>query len=129
MTTTEANHSELIEQLLKPGRDIAVNMDAANANLIHLALGIAGEAGELVDCIKKAAIYGQHLDMQNLVEEMGDLEFYLGALRQAVFVDRETILKANINKLRVRYGHQYSDTAAQMRADKKQRAKRTSNDS
>lgn len=111
-------HDQLIQDLLKPGDEILGKLTATDANLIHLALGIAGEAGELVDAIKKAAIYGKPLDMENVLEELGDLEFYQGALRQACGYSRGDVLKYNIEKLRKRYGDSYSDQAAQDRADK-----------
>lgn len=112
-------HDELIQDLTKPGEDVLAQLTATHANLIHLALGIAGEAGELVDAIKKAAIYGKPLDMENVMEELGDLEFYQGALRQACGYTREQVLDYNIAKLRKRYGVSYSNEAAQERADKK----------
>ncbi len=112
---TEEQHADLITDLLKPGTDVLAQLDSTHANLIHLALGIAGEAGELVDAIKKAAIYGKPLDMENVMEELGDLEFYQGALRQACGYTREMVLDHNIAKLRKRYGVSYSNEAAQER--------------
>jgi uncharacterized protein YabN with tetrapyrrole methylase and pyrophosphatase domain len=53
-----------------------------------------------------------------MVEELGDLEFYMERIRQIVGITREETLKANIEKLSVRYGKTYSNEAAQARADK-----------
>ena len=87
--------------------------------LLHLALGIAGEAGEIVDAIKKHVIYDQPLNYDNMLEELGDMEFYMEGLRQAVFLTREQCIQPNIDKLRVRYeGLSYSDKAAKDRKDK-----------
>ena len=47
--------------------------------LLHAALGCAGECGELIDAIKKSWIYGAALDVENVVEECGDILFYLQA--------------------------------------------------
>ena len=78
---------------------------------------MAGEAGELIDAIKKPAIYNKPIDLANVLEEMGDLEFYLEGLRQALNITREQVLHANYSKLKVRYqGLVYSDQAAQQRA-------------
>jgi NTP pyrophosphatase (non-canonical NTP hydrolase) len=87
-------------------------------NLVHMALGIAGETGEIVDAIKKHAIYGKPLDSQNVIEELGDLEFYMAGLRQMLEVSRRETLRANITKLQARYKDGYSDAAAIARADK-----------
>jgi NTP pyrophosphatase (non-canonical NTP hydrolase) len=80
---------------------------------------ICGEAGELFDAVKRAVIYRKDLDIANVIEELGDLEFYLEGLRQAYGLSREQTIEANIAKLSKRYESlSYSDTAAQTRADK-----------
>lgn len=94
--------------------------DTPNMQLIHAAMGISGEAGELVDCIKKHVIYGQEMDMHNLIEELGDVEFYLEAMRQRIGLDREDILEANIQKLSVRYKGGFTTDESKLRADKRQ---------
>ena len=109
----------LVKSLLKSGKDIQESLTASEANLVHLALGISGEAGEVVDAIKKAAIYKKPLDRENIIEELGDLEFYMEGLRQAIGVTREEVIDTNVRKLSVRYASgKYSDKQAQDRADK-----------
>lgn len=115
----EIDHKDMVRTLAKPGEDILQSMTSGDAHLIHMAIGISGEAGELLDAIKKAVIYNKPLDVENIIEELGDLEFYMEGLRQFLAVDREQTLQANIAKLSVRYqGLKYSDKAAQTRADK-----------
>jgi len=115
----EMQHSEMVGVLAKDGEAIRQEMSAVNAHLLHMAVGIAGEAGELLDAIKKAVIYQKPLDLENVIEELGDLEFYMEGLRQGLFVERSETLAANYQKLSKRYeGLQYSDQAAQTRADK-----------
>lgn len=88
-------------------------------NLEHMIIGVAGEAGELCDPIKRFTIYGKELDRANVVEELGDMEFYMAGLRQLLRISREEVLDANFAKLRARYpAGNYSDEAAQTRADK-----------
>lgn len=87
--------------------------------MMHAAIGVAGEAGELLDAVKKVWAYGKPLDVPNALEELGDLEFYMEALRQHIGVTREEVLQANQEKLAKRYpGGVYSDQYAQMRLDK-----------
>ena len=43
----------------------------------HMALGVMGEMGEIIDQIKKAYIYGKPLDQVNIVEEVGDVAWYV----------------------------------------------------
>lgn len=112
-------HAELVTALVKPGQDIIASLDPAKANLLHMTVGVVGEAGELIDAIKKHVVYNKPLDVVNVVEELGDLEFYMEGLRQQLGITREETIQGNIAKLSERYkGLKYSDKAAQERADK-----------
>lgn len=112
-------HEEMVTALVKNGDLLLSQMTGADANLMHMAIGVSGEAGELLDAIKKNVIYRKPLDVENVLEELGDIEFFLEGLRQAVGITRGQCLDANIAKLRKRYEDmQYSDQAAQTRADK-----------
>jgi NTP pyrophosphatase (non-canonical NTP hydrolase) len=105
---------------VKPGKQIVSELTGSDTNLLHMVIGISGEAGELLDAIKKAVIYRKELDRNNVIEELGDIEFYLEGLRQELGLSREECLAANVAKLQKRYGDKYSDSAAQIRADKEQ---------
>lgn len=112
-------HNEMVKVLAKSGDIIAKELTGNDAHLMHMAIGISGEAGELLDAIKKRVIYRKDLDLENVIEELGDLEFYLEGIRQGLGLTREQCLEANINKLGKRYeGMKYSDKAAHDRADK-----------
>lgn len=88
-------------------------------DLLHAIIGIAGEAGEMLDSIKKTAIYNQNIHYENLLEEAGDLEFYLEQFYQATGFNRDQARAHNMNKLAKRYpGYSYTDLAAKVRADK-----------
>lgn len=112
-------YADMVKALAKPGQDIVRALLPRQAHLLHMVIGISGEAGELLDAVKKSAIYRKPLDRENVVEELGDLEFYMEGLRQGLGITREETLEANIKKLGKRYeGFKYSDKAAQLRADK-----------
>lgn len=89
-------------------------------DLHHAALGLAGEAGEFADCIKKHLIYGQPLDIENATEELGDLLWYIALACHALDVQMDEIAAQNIAKLRKRYPVKYQDDLAVFRADKQQ---------
>lgn len=113
------NYPEFVESRIKPGCDIRNEMTSEKAHIVHMAMGISGEAGELLDAVKKWAIYNKPLDGENILEELGDIEFYLEGFRQAIDVTRDAIVARNIAKLSERYGSgSYSDTQAIERADK-----------
>ena len=119
MNRIELSHIAMVQDLAKPGRDIIDTLSADNAHLLHMAVGVCGEAGELIDAIKKATIYNKPLDVPNVIEELGDLEFYLAGLRTHLGITRNETLEANMKKLEKRYSAgRYSDKAAQLRADK-----------
>lgn len=114
-----SDYPYMVLALAKPGAEIAQTMTADKAHLLHMAVGIAGEAGELLDAIKKATIYNKDLDIDNVIEELGDLEFYMQGLRQHLQIHRDDTLEANMRKLGKRYhSGSYSDSQAQQRADK-----------
>ena len=48
----------------------------------HMGLGIVGEMGEIVDQLKKAYIYGKAIDQVNIVEEVGDVAWYVAGVAQ-----------------------------------------------
>jgi len=116
-------YSLMVHEITKPGKDILESLTPEKCNLLHMAVGISGEAGELLDAIKKHVIYNKPLDITNIIEELGDIEFYLEGLRQALTIARAEALSANMNKLyfsdtaRYREGT-YSDLQAQQRIDK-----------
>ena len=94
--------------------------DTAPGMLNHAVMGVAGEAGELVDAIKKHTIYGKPLDRTNVIEELGDLRFYIQAMQNVLGISESDVLQANADKLSKRYkGLRYTDKAAIDRADKK----------
>lgn len=112
-------YSDMIATLAKKGEAIAAELTAEDAHLLHMTVGVSGEAGELLDAVKKAVIYRKPLDLENVIEELGDLEFYMEGLRQGLGITRQETIDANIAKLSKRYeGLRYSDKSAQLRADK-----------
>lgn len=119
MDEIQQTHSLMVSALAKPGASIISGMTASDAHNLHMAVGISGEAGELLDAVKKSAIYNKPLDISNVIEELGDLEFYMEGLRQGLGITREETLHANTHKLAKRYHTgTYSNEQAQARADK-----------
>ncbi len=78
----------------------------------HAVMGLVTESAECMDAIKKAKIYGKELDTVNLIEEAGDLMWYLAILADALGVSFEEVWKKNIAKLSARYPEKYTDDAA-----------------
>jgi NTP pyrophosphatase (non-canonical NTP hydrolase) len=78
----------------------------------HAIYGLVTEAGEMMDALKKSKIYGKDLDTTNLIEEAGDLMWYLSVLSDDLDVSFEDIWEINIKKLTARYPDKYSHERA-----------------
>lgn len=115
----ESKYDEMTSALSKSGSAIIKELNPTKADLLHMAVGVAGEAGELLDAVKKATIYNKTIDHENMIEELGDLEFYMSRIRQIIGVTRDEVLEHNYKKLSKRYAlGKYSNEQAQDRADK-----------
>lgn len=76
------------------------------AQLASAGLGIAGEAGEVADLVKKVLFHGHPLDeatRAKLVKETGDVLWYAALLAETLGVPLAEIASANIVKLKARY--------------------------
>ena len=111
---------QMVEDLGQSPDIVKADMTPLKAELLHCALGLTGEASEVADSVKKYAIYGQTLDTKNVVEELGDLEFYLERTRQALGITREDTIRENVKKLRKRYpSGMFTTPDSARRADKR----------
>lgn len=68
-----------------------------------LGLGLAGEAGEVAELIKKWAGHGAPLDRERLTEEVGDTLWYLSEVSRVAGISLAEAAEANLRKLEARY--------------------------
>lgn len=94
------------------------DLDSDTLNMLHMAVGISGEAGELLDAIKKVWIYQKRIDLDNVEEELGDLLFYIQGMANILELDIHNLIESNMLKLTKRYPTGYTDVDAIARADK-----------
>lgn len=107
----QVRYDLFVAQLLKADTDKMMKM--------HVGLGITGEASEVADAIKKEVIYNKPPNREHIMEELGDLRFYMEACATLYGLDDQEILQHNANKLALRYKSlTYSDVEAINRADK-----------
>lgn len=71
--------------------------------LINSVMGLCGEAGEAIDIVKKHLAHGHDLNRGHLIEELGDIAWYLAEAADALDVNLEEVLILNIEKLKRRY--------------------------
>lgn len=86
--------------------------NTGNIRLVHAMVGMCTETGEIQDQLKKHLLYGKTLDKTNLVEELGDLMWYIGIMSDELGVSLEEIMEKNIAKLKKRYGDKFTEEAA-----------------
>jgi hypothetical protein len=82
-------YPEFVRRLAKSGTAIHTGLVSADCELLHAALGVAGEAAELLEALRPFSVNpALGWDDANLKEELGDLEFYTEHLRQILGVSR-----------------------------------------
>ncbi len=82
-----------------------------------LAIGVAGEAGEVVEPIKKFLGHGHMLDTSNLEKELGDLLWYIANLATEFDIDLNMVAEKNVAKLQKRYPNGFTPAASLERVD------------
>jgi NTP pyrophosphatase (non-canonical NTP hydrolase) len=85
--------------------------------IIWNAIGLAGEAGEVCEAIKKGIFHQHGLDRGSLQKELGDVCWYLAALCTKLGLDLGEVMSANIEKLKARYPDGYSSNNSKRRVD------------
>lgn len=107
-------YAEFVASRLKP-------LETDSENLLHCAVGCSTEAGEHLSTVKKIYFYGKEIDgdvFENIVEELGDMLFYLVGACNTIGVTLGEVADENRKKLEKRYPSGYSDRDALARADK-----------
>ena len=98
------NRDMTFEEYQKKSRETALYWDAGQ-NLIYPTLGLAGEAGEVAEKIKKLfRNNGGVLDLTDekkseLKKELGDVLWYVSQLSTELGLSLEDVVSANIEKI------------------------------
>lgn len=83
------------------------SMKDFNSKLLTGGLGLAGEAGEVADLVKKVVFHGKEWNedlRQKMILEVGDLGWYLAFICKNVLnVTLQDVIDANVKKLQDRY--------------------------
>ena len=74
-----------------------------SGDILHSAVGVSGESGELLDHIKKVVWQGHCIDCNYITKELGDILFYFTSMCNCVGTDIDEVRKLNIEKLTKRY--------------------------
>ncbi|TCO69534.1 nucleoside triphosphate pyrophosphohydrolase family protein [Marinisporobacter balticus] len=80
-----------------------VKLEDEKQNILNAAMGMSGEAAETLEHMKKVLFQGHKLDKAKLIEETGDVFWYVAKMAEALGIDLSCIASYNIAKLEARY--------------------------
>lgn len=67
------------------------------------ALGLCGESGKVADHVKKHVAQGHPFKLASIVEELGDIMFYIADMCNANNIPMDDVMDINVAKLQRRY--------------------------
>ena len=109
---SEIHGAALVTDLEKYDPVLERLQDVQVLRLLHAAMGIVTEAGELMDMLKKHLFYGKPVDWANAKEELGDVSWYWRLGLDAADSSMVENLLTNVRKLKARYAGKFSEHAA-----------------
>jgi NTP pyrophosphatase (non-canonical NTP hydrolase) len=86
----------------------AARHDDIDKEIMIAALGLAGESGEFADKIKKWTAQGHHFDHDGMIEELGDILWYVAYAANVLGYTLGCVANENIIKLQRRYPDGFS---------------------
>jgi len=98
-----------------PG-NLKFKKDYKGENILHAAIGLATECGEILEEVVRSKYESAPLDVANIKEEIGDITWYLAILLRDLDIDLFDAMATNIEKLKKRYpGEKFSTERANNR--------------
>lgn len=85
-------HADMVSKLAKDGQIIISKLTPEIAHLQHMSIGVAGESTELLSAVAYATYTEADMDMENVLEELGDMEFYEQGIRAPLGISYEACL-------------------------------------
>ena len=77
--------------------------DSKNDLIANVGLGLAGEAGEVADILKKHLLKSKDIDLPHLKEELGDILWYIAEACECFGFNLSDVANTNIEKLQNRH--------------------------
>lgn len=99
-------------------KQMFLDLDPKFIRLLHGSMGIATEAGELLEALQKVLNRpdqnnnSSNVDMVNLAEEIGDVMWYTAILCDTLEIDLGAVMEKNIAKLKARYPNKFTEEHA-----------------
>jgi len=83
--------------------------------LMVSALGLAGEAGEYANLVKKFTAHGHAVNTNAMVDELGDVLWYVAEAATSCGLNLGEIASQNVTKLRARYPEGFDEERSRNR--------------
>ena len=77
--------------------------DTDIGEVLNGCLGLAGEAGEFTDMVKKWIFHEKPFDPDHAMKELGDVLWYVAMICHSFGWNLNTIMQMNVDKLKARY--------------------------
>lgn len=92
--------------------------------ILHAAVGIASESGEIMDILKKIMFTNKDMGEvgEHLAEELGDLLWYISLMCMSLHISIAEVMDRNISKLRARFPEKFEDAKNESRDIKEEYA-------
>lgn len=92
-----------LHEVVNVSWNYAKRIETWQDHVMNAVLGLGGEAGEIVDLHKKLFYHTEKDRRDELINELGDLCFYLAKVMELHGITLEECLEANMVKLQARH--------------------------
>lgn len=105
----------------KEFKTIQNRITESNIRLLHGTLGLSTESNELLDMLKKHLFYGKPIDRKKVIDEVGDVLFYMAVIIDEIGSSFEEVMIMNVAKLKARFPEKFTEDQAINRDTEKER--------
>lgn len=81
---------------------------SSEQKILYCSVKLSEEVGETIGPLAKNIIHNKPLPEQHVINELGDILYYIAILANEYKIDLQSIAEFNINKLRKRHGTSYN---------------------
>ena len=92
-------HSQLVETLSRTGAVALLELTESQSNMLYGVMSLADKAGDLQTLVKDSITMKTPVEVDNMIEMLGTIEFHLEGIRQTLHVERDYVIEKNIESL------------------------------
>jgi NTP pyrophosphatase (non-canonical NTP hydrolase) len=85
--------------------------------VVQACFGLAGESGEVIDGQKKILYHDHDFDRDELVEELGDVCWYIAEMCSVWGISLDEVAECNVKKLMARYPVAFDEERSRNRVE------------